>query len=251
MSAKDSKKTAWSGQVGKWYKNLVGIEGSFYHREVVIPGVLRLLNLQGGEKLLEFGCGQGILGRQIKNEYMGLDLSKELIEEAKRLDKNERHYYWIADVCREVELHKVYDKAAVVLALQNFKKPFGAIKNLAKWIKKEGKMVIVINHPTFRIPRHSDWIIKEGKQWRVESIYMSPKEIEIDSSPFDKKNNDKSFSYHWPISAISEMLLDNGFLIKKIEEWISPKKSEGKMARIEDEARVEFPLFMAIEAIKI
>ena len=46
------------------------------------------------------------------------------------------------------------------------------------------------------------------------------------------------------------MLLDNAFVIKKIEEWISPKKSEGKMAKIEDEGRKEFPLFMAIEAIK-
>jgi hypothetical protein len=42
------------------------------------------------------------------------------------------------------------------------------------------------------------------------------------------------------------MLLENGLVIEKIEEWISPKKSTGKMAKIEDTARAEFPLFMAL-----
>jgi hypothetical protein len=46
------------------------------------------------------------------------------------------------------------------------------------------------------------------------------------------------------------MLIDNGFLIERIEEWVSPKKSEGGMAKVEDSARAEFPLFMAIVARK-
>ena len=49
MYKKDSKKTAWSGDVGKWYKTLVGKEGSFYHQKIVIPGALRLLNLKKEE----------------------------------------------------------------------------------------------------------------------------------------------------------------------------------------------------------
>jgi hypothetical protein len=46
------------------------------------------------------------------------------------------------------------------------------------------------------------------------------------------------------------MLFNNGFLIEKMEEWISDKKSEGGRAKIEDKARAEFPLFLAIKAIK-
>lgn len=250
MSKRDFRKTAWNGEVGKWYKTLVGKDGSFYHQKLILPGVLRLLNLKKEDKLLEFGCGQGILGRQITNEYMGLDLSTELLDEAKTLDKNQLHYYWMGDVCKAIKLNKTYEKGAIILALQNFKKPYVAIKNMSIWLKNKAELVLVINHPAFRIPQHSDWIIKDDRQWRIENIYMSHKEIEIESSPFDRNNNQKSFSYHWSISAISEMLLDNGFIISKIEEWVSPKKSEGKMAQIEDEARQEFPLFMAIIAKK-
>jgi hypothetical protein len=46
------------------------------------------------------------------------------------------------------------------------------------------------------------------------------------------------------------MLFENGFAIEKIEEWTSEKQSEGKMARAENRARDEFPMFMAILAVK-
>ena len=246
----DSSKTAWKGNVGVWYKKTVGIEGSYYHQQVILPNALRLLNLKAGEKIIDFGCGQGILGRKIENEYVGVDLSVELIKEAKELDKNTKHSYVIDDVCKELKIYGTFDKGAMILALQNVKKPFGAIKNFAKLLKSGGELVLVLNHPAFRIPKHSDWEMKEDRDLRTIDSYMSSLEIPIESSPFDKRNNQISYSYHYPLSAFSEMLFDNGFFIEKIEEWISPKKSEGGRAKIEDKARAEFPLFLAIKAIK-
>jgi len=250
MQNDDPKKTAWKGEVGEWYKKTVGIEGSYYHQHVIMPNVLRLLDLKDSESLIDFGCGQGIMGRQIKNDYLGIDLANNLIEEAKRLDFNPKHKYWVGDVSREIKYEKIFDKGVMILALQNVKKPFGVIKNFGKLLKKNGQLLLVINHPAFRIPKHSDWEVKEEKQYRIMDSYLSPLEIPIESSPFDKRNNRISFSYHYSISAISEMLFDNGFNIQKMEEWISDKKSEGGMAIIEDRARREFPLFLAILAIK-
>lgn len=250
MSKKDTYKTAWKGGVASWYKKSVGTDGSFYHREVVIPNSLRLLNIKSGEKILDLGCGQGIMGRQIKNKYLGIDLSTELIEEAKRLDKNINHTYLVGDITTDLKIYGSFDKGMIILALQNVKKPFGVIRNFSKLLKKDGELLIVINHPTFRIPKHSDWKVMDNKQYRIMESYMSPLEIPIESSPFDKKNNQISYSYHYPLSAYIEMLSDNRFLIRTIEEWISPKKSEGPMAIIEDKARGEFPLFLAIKAIK-
>ena len=246
----DSSKTAWKGNVGVWYKKTVGIEGSYYHQHVILPNTLRLLNLQPEDKVLDFGCGQGVLGRKIENEYLGIDLSVDLIKEAKSLDKNPKHSYVIDDVCKELKIYGIFDKGVMILALQNVKKPFGAIKNFAKLLKSDGELVLVINHPAFRIPKHSDWEMKEDKDVRIIDSYMSPLEIPIESSPFDKKNNQISFSYHYPLSAFSEMLFNNGFYIEKMEEWISDKKSVGGRAKIEDKARAQFPLFLAIKAIK-
>ncbi|MBU1117747.1 class I SAM-dependent methyltransferase [Patescibacteria group bacterium] len=250
MLKDDNKKTAWEGKVGEWYKKSVGIKGNYYHEKVILPGVLRLLEIKAEDKILDLACGQGIFGRQVNNLYLGVDLAKTLIDEAKKLDENPKHRYWLGDVSKELKSSIIFDKGIIVLALQNIKKPFGVIRNFNKLLRKGGELVIVINHPAFRVPKHSDWEVKNDKQYRVIENYMSPLEIPIETSPFDKKDNQISYSYHYPLSAYFEMLASNGFMVEKIEEWISPKKSEGPMAIIEDKARREFPLFLAIKAIK-
>jgi len=252
MWQKESKKTNTSWQkVAPWYQKIVGDSGHFYHREVILPNVLRLLNLKPGEKLIDLGCGQGVLARAIPNdvEYAGFDNAGEMIKTAISLDKNLKHRYTTIDATHTI-LNQRADKIAIILALQNMKKPFAVIRNCQEMLNLNGKLVIVLNHPAFRVPKHADWIEKEGKQFRIVDNYMSPLEIPIESSPFDKKNNELSFSYHYPLSFYSEILFDNGFVIEKIEEWVSPKKSTGSKAEIEDKARGEIPLFMAIVAGK-
>lgn len=248
------KRTAWT-QVGGWYNKIVGEKGHYYHQEVILPGVLRLLGLNKTSRLLDLGCGQGILARAIPAEinYLGIDLAANLIDEARKMDNNRHHSYAVADVSGDLPIKfSGFSHAAVILALQNIKHPFRVIKNAAIHLNKGGRLVIVLNHPSFRIPKHTEWEVDRIKkiQYRKIDGYMTPREIPIDSSPFDKNNNVQTWSFHYPLSAYSEMLFDNGFLIEKIEEWVSPKKSEGGMAEIEDRARKEFPLFMTIVAYK-
>jgi ubiquinone/menaquinone biosynthesis C-methylase UbiE len=247
------KNTSWE-KVGDWYNETVGERGSYYHQHVILPNLIRLLDLKKNSKLLDLACGQGILARTIFTdvEYLGLDLAPNLIAEARKLDKNPKHSYGVADVSKDLPIRNSgFDRAALVLALQNIKHPFNVIKNIAKHLQTNGRLVIVINHPSFRIPKHADWEVKDGRQYRIVDNYMSHLEIPIDSSPFDDKNNLKTWSFHYPLSAYSEMLFDNGLVIEKIEEWVSDKKSEGGKAAMEDKARAEFPLFMAIAAKKI
>jgi ubiquinone/menaquinone biosynthesis C-methylase UbiE len=246
------KNTSWE-KVGDWYNQTVGDKGSYYHQQVIIPNLIRLLELKKNSKLLDLACGQGVLARAIYEdvEYLGLDLAANLISEARKLDTNPKHSFGVADVSRELPIRNSgFSHAAIILALQNIKHPFNVIKNIAKHLQPNGRAVIVINHPSFRIPKHTDWEVKDKKQYRIIDNYMSHLEIPIDSSPFDDKDNVKTWSFHYPLSAYSEMLFDNGLLVEKIEEWVSPKKSEGPMAAMEDKARAEFPLFMAIVAVK-
>ena len=46
------------------------------------------------------------------------------------------------------------------------------------------------------------------------------------------------------------MLQQAGFVIQLIEEWGSDKSSVGSAARMENRSRQEFPLFLALKAIK-
>jgi len=58
--------------VAAWYDRLVGDEGSDYHRHVILPTALRLLDVQPGERVLDLCCGQGVLTRLLAEKAAGL-----------------------------------------------------------------------------------------------------------------------------------------------------------------------------------
>jgi SAM-dependent methyltransferase len=250
--AMEKRETSW-GNVAKWYGEIVGEKGHFFHQTLVIPGVLRMLDIKDNDRLLDVACGQGVLARRLPGEvaYTGVDLAHGLLAEAKRMDKNKKHKYVVADVTKSIPMNDKYNKAAIVLALQNIKEPEKTIKLTGEKLDKGGKLVIVLNHPCFRIPRQSSWETddKNKLQYRRINRYMSPMEIPINMHPGDR-NSPVTWSFHLPIEEYSRILFENGFLIEKIEEWTSDKESAGKKAKAENRARDEFPMFMAILAVK-
>ena len=244
--------TSWQ-KVSKWYGGLVGEKGHYFHQAVIMPNSLRLLALNKQSKLLDVACGQGVLSRNIDREikYTGIDKATDLIVEAKKRDINPNHKFMVADTTKTLPLSESFDRACIILALQNIKEPEATIRNISLRLDHGARFLIVLNHPAFRIPRQSSW--EEDKnnklQYRRVNRYMSPLEIPINAHP-GRENSPITWSYHHPIEDYTKYLFDSGFLIEQIEEWTSDKTSEGKNAKQENRAREEFPMFMAILAIK-
>jgi hypothetical protein len=117
-------------------------------------------------------------------------------------------------------------------------------------LKRGGRLLIVLNHPCFRIPRQSGWGIDEESdlQYRRIQRYMTPLEIPIQMHPGKGERSETTLSFHRPLSVYSSWLWQAGFLIEKIEEWCSDKTSEGAASRRENRARREIPLFLALLA---
>jgi ubiquinone/menaquinone biosynthesis C-methylase UbiE len=253
MKIKDE--TSWE-KSSQWYNKLVGVEGHYYHQNIVVPGVLRLLKLVKGFSVLDIGSGQGILARNIPNGvyYHGIDASPSLIKAAQAQDKNILHKYTVADATKSLPLEKKdFFCATALFSLQNMEHPDKAIKNVAAHLKKGGRFIFVLNHPAFRIPKQSGWGVLEetNEQYRWVSRYMSPLKIPIEMHP-GQKNSEKTLSFHHSLSNYSKFLFDADLVIEKIEEWVSDKKNQpGPHAKREDTARNEIPLFMAIVARKL
>ena len=66
-----------------------------------------------------------------------------------------------------------------------------------------------------------------------------------------KGDSPVTWSFHRPLSEYFKILKDNRFTVQILEEWSSDKESEGSAARMENRARAEIPLFLAIKAIKL
>jgi ubiquinone/menaquinone biosynthesis C-methylase UbiE len=247
--------TSWESS-SDWYDKTVGAQGHYYHRQVVLPGTLKLLGLKAKDALLDLACGQGILARQIPKgvSYLGVDASRSLIQSAKNAKVHPSHAFAVYDLNLPVTLdHPPFTHAACILALQNIESPAALFQTAFQALKSQGTLVLVINHPCFRIPRQSHWGIDPQKklQYRRLDLYMSALKIPIQTHPSQQKESPTTWSFHRPLSAYSKLLKDAGFKISAIEEWCSDKKSTGKMASLENRSRQEFPLFLAIAAEKV
>jgi ubiquinone/menaquinone biosynthesis C-methylase UbiE len=250
---KTSKSSSWQ-PVAKWYDKLVGQHGSYFHEHIIIPQTLKLLNLQSNSILLDAGCGQGVLARSIPKNitYTGIDISEELIREAKKRDQNPIHQYLTIDVTKDLqEISKIYSHVIFILSLQNIENQKDAISNVIKLLQQNGTLILILNHPCFRIPRQSDWGIDEKSklQYRRVNRYLSPLKIPINMHP-GQKNSALTWTYHFPISSYAKWLNNTGMFISNIEEWTSDKESIGRASKMENRARAEIPLFLAIKAIK-
>jgi len=258
MTNHSNSSTSWQSS-GKWYNEIVGKKGHHYHQNIIIPKSLKLLDISNSSKssLLDLACGQGVLSRHIVNQthYVGIDAAKDLIQAAQQYKESKHHEFIHADVTKELPLKKFdFTHASVILALQNIQDPATLFKNAYLHLAPKGKLLIILNHPCFRIPRQSSWQIDPKTQIRFRGIfsYMSEMKIPIQTHPSQGKNSPQTWSFHHPLSAYFKWLKEEGFNVLTMEEWCSDKTSEGKgvAAKMENKSRNEIPLFMAILATK-
>ena len=253
--------TDWNG-VANWYDDLVGDGGSEFHREVVIPGTLRLLAAAKGDRVLDVACGQGVLCRALAAagvEATGVDAAIDLIRAAR-----DRQAGVPADVppvtyqvgdARDLSFLKSdsFAAAACVLAVQNIHPLGGLLGGIARCLRPGGRAVLVMNHPAFRIPKSTGWGWDAGAnvQYRRVDHYLQPRKIPIVTHPGSEPDK-YTWTFHKPIGAYVKALRHAGLLVDAIEEWPSHKRSDsGPRAGAENTAREEIPMFMAIRAVRV
>jgi ubiquinone/menaquinone biosynthesis C-methylase UbiE len=247
--------TDW-GEVAEWYDKLVGESGSEYHRQVVLPGVLRLLAPKQGERMLDVACGQGVLCRVLRErgvEVTGVDAAAELIDAARDRGPADIAYH-VADA-REVEFLPAdkFDAACCVLAIQNIHPIQPVFGSVARTLRHGGRLVIIMMHPCFRGAGETSWGWDEQqkRQYRRVDRYLLPRKTPIVTHP-GKDPGQHTWTFHKPIEAYVKALRNAGLLIDAIEEWPSHKTStSGPRAAAENTARKEIPMFMAMRASKV
>ncbi len=245
--------TSWETS-SSWYDKIVGAKGHYYHQQVIIPGVLRLLEREKKAQphILDLACGQGVLARHLPKgmKYLGIDASESLINSAKSYTS---HSFFMHDLAHPLDLpYKEFSHATCILAIQNLSNLLPLFRTAFSHLRKASPFIIVLNHPCFRIPRQSSWGIDEQKklQYRRIDRYMTPLKIPIQTTPSKHEQSETTTSFHHPLSFYTVQLKAAGFTLDLIEEWCSDKKSAGKTAAMENRSRQEFPLFMTLVARK-
>lgn len=251
----NKKDTSW-GKVANWYDEMLEEKDNTYQKNVILPNILRLMGIKKNEFILDLACGTGFFAREffkMSGKVIGIDISPELIDIAQKNSSKEIKYLASsADDLIGIKNGSI-DKIAVILAIQNIENIYGVFSECNRILKGSGRLFLVMNHPSFRIPKQSSWEFddKNKIQYRRIDEYMSESKTKIEMHP-GKDSGEQTVSFHRPLQVYFKTLKKNGFCVTGLEEWISNKKSQlGPRTESEDKARKEFPMFLFIEAKKI
>ena len=241
--------TSWE-KSADWYDGIIGERGSELYQAVVIPGALNLLAPKRGERVLDLGCGQGVFSRALAQagcQVTGVDAAPTLIQKARTYPVKPPVRYLARDAAQIEDLGE-FDAASAILCVQNMEHLDVVSAAAAKVLKPGGRMLWVVNHPAFRIPRQTSWGNDEATkiQYRRIDAYSSTLSIPIIMHP-GRPDSETTTSFHRSLQTLTGTGFSAGLRLAGMEEWYSHKESQpGPRAKAENRARKEFPLFLAL-----
>lgn len=253
------RRTRGWDELAAWYDGWVGPRGSEHHRRLAIPATLELLTPRAGERILDIGCGQGVLAPHIAGSgarYTGVDVSSRLLALARR--HHGKHGRFLradaADLRRHRQLAKAEFEATVfLLSLQDMAPLAAVIASARSVLAPAGRLVILMTHPCFRVPRQSGWGWDEGRKLRFRRVdhYLTPLPVPMKAYP---GGSGTSTSFHRPLGEYVAALAEHGLWLDALRELpalqpaIPKGKKGGGPTRAEARAQREIPLFLALRA---
>jgi RluA family pseudouridine synthase len=255
--------TSWEPVAG-WYDDLLARRGSDHHRDRIVPGALRLLEVRRDQRVLDLACGQGVLARRLAAagaQVVGIDASARMIEAARRHSRDLPVEYAVADArALDVAGLGAFDAIACVMALANIDPLEPVLEACARLLRPGGRFVAVLPHPAFRAPRQTSWEWDrdaEGgpRQYRRVDGYLSNAQVRIVGNPGGVARGEpavETWTFHRPLQAYVRGLGAVGLWLDALEEWSSLRTSQpGPRAAAENRARREIPLFLALRARRV
>jgi ubiquinone/menaquinone biosynthesis C-methylase UbiE len=247
-------KTSWD-PVADWYAGWVGKQGSKHHRAFAIPAVLDLLDPQPAEMILDLGAGPGVLAPAIaaaQANYTGVDISTRMLRYARKHHGDKGRF--IQADARNLALTSPlqpwsFDAVVFLLSIQDME-PLDSVLASAAWaLKPGGRVVLLMTHPCFRIPRQSGWEWDQQRKLQFRRIdrYLTP--LAVPMKEYARQGEGATRSFHRPLAsyinglAACELLLD-----RMLEISGGAPDRAGPRTQAEARANQEIPLFLGLRA---
>ncbi len=249
------KDTSWD-KSATWYQGVTEESGN-YQTELILPNLLRLVAPKTGQKILDLGCGTGLFARAFADKgasVTGLDNSRDMIKTASANNNPKNPITYLVGSADNLKLlaNQKFDAVTIVLALQNMEQAAKVLQEAARVLKPAGRLLIVLNHPAFRIPKATswEWTSDQKIQFRRVDKYLSESKTKIVMHP--GQSSAYTLSFHRPLQTYFKLLGKAGFGVTNLEEWISHRIGpKGKTFAALEQARKEIPIFLFLEATKI
>ena len=223
---KDEVKNIWNANAEFWDSKMG--EGNDFHKKLIEPTQLKLLNIKAGEKILDIACGNGQFARKMAElgaKVTAIDFSDKFIAIAKSKG-NYNIKYQVIDATSETDLKKLtgntFDSIVCTMALMDMENIEVLINHLPKMLEKEGVFVFSILHPCFNsgenILAHEQGDlggeVKSKYYVKICNYLIEKRELGIGMIGQPKPQ----YYFHRPVSTILKYLFESGFVLDAYEE---------------------------------
>jgi ubiquinone/menaquinone biosynthesis C-methylase UbiE len=233
LRANDETRQAWDANAAFWDEKMG--EGNDFVDILQWPAILRLLDPQPGQRILDIATGNGLTARRLAAlgaEIVAFDFSAELISLAKtrRPDDLPVTYYVLDGTDEQAMLHALsgykFDSALCNMALfdmADIQPLFGVLPRL---LKPGGQFVFSLMHPAFNNTSSvhmAEEVDVEGQIKSVYSVkvyqYMTPHHAHGAAMRYQPR---PQLYFERPLQYYLNLGFQNGFVLDGFEERAFP-----------------------------
>ena len=214
--------------------------GEWYELEKLLPDFR-------GLSVLDLGCGYGwhcaFAAQQGAAQVLGLDLSRKMIEEAKKRNAGKQITYRVCGIEDYEYPENMWDCVVSNLTLHYIENIEIIFQKVYRTLKPDGVFLFNIEHPVFTAGVGQDWVYTEAgepRYWPIDHYFMSGER----STQFLGCNVVKQ---HHTLTQILMGLLNNGFGLEAVVEAEPPEEMMG-IPGMKDELRR--PMMLLVKANK-
>jgi len=250
-----ASRVAWDRAAPYW-DDFVESGQDYYRTEFHGPALLDACGPVDGLRVLDLGCGQGYFSRLLAGagaRVVGVDLSSQMVERARRHARRlnssvEFHALDAAEVAsRWPPGH--FDLAAACVSLQDIADADGSARATSLVLKDGGRFVFSIPHPATCTP-YRQWE-RDGSgvkgALKLDRYFDSgPRVLRWDMTRL--KEHWETPYWHRTIEEWSDILMDAGFLIRRLREPRPSDDAVHKVPTLGDALRL--PAFLIFDTIR-
>lgn len=209
------------------------------------PAIRAMLPQLAGKRVVDLGCGFGWASRFMREQgaasVLGIDLSRNMIERARRDTADSQIDYRIADLDTLELPHAAFDLAYSALAFHYVADFARLAATIRRALAAGGHLVFTIEHPIFMAAVHARWIADDSGRptWPVNN-YAQEGERRTDWFV------DGVVKYHRTLATTLNTLIGAGFTVTAVNEFAPTPEQVAAMPALAQER--ERPMFLMVAA---
>ena len=199
------------------------IDNNSPHNKTIRDLLLNTIGDYTNKTILDLGCGIGCFTFELSKKakkVVGIDISKKVIDYAKKNNLKENIQYYVNDITRLNEINESFDivfSDMVFNYIENYDK---LLKSIFDHLNENGTLIFSQVHPISTASLgESDWITEENRlKFKLDNYCnVSKRKRKYFNGTFD--------FYHRRFEELINIAIENGFIIERLfEPYITEKE---------------------------